>query len=64
MKCFDPSCKQLASHPIRGLKACTEHYIEALEHSAHITSLVSGLDHPIPVSMPTPKKVLDRPPVL
>lgn len=49
--CFDPNCTKPAAHKIRDSKMCTEHYIEALEYSAHISSLVIGDDHPILVSM-------------
>ncbi len=77
--CYDPNCNKPAPHLIRKFPACTAHYIEALEHSAHITSLVTGDDHPIKVNMPLAKKyvpyskldqenilkkVLDKPAVL
>jgi hypothetical protein len=45
-------CGKKSTHSIRHIKLCTEHYIEALEHSAHIVSLVTGGDHPIKVEMP------------
>jgi len=61
MNCAD--CNQPARAEIRGIQKCTEHYIEALEHSAHLTSFVTGDDHPIKVGMPTPKKAVDKPPV-
>ena len=63
MTCFDPNCQQRPKYDIRGLKLCPDHYIEALEHSGHLSSLVTGNDHPIRVSLPVPKKVLDKGPV-
>jgi len=38
--CFDPSCTAEATRNLRGFRMCIEHYVEALEHSAHIDSLV------------------------
>jgi len=49
MICAD--CKQPSRGEVQGIPKCTEHYIEALEHSAHITCLVTGDDHPIKVNM-------------
>jgi hypothetical protein len=46
----------MKKYEIRGTQMSLKHYIEALEHSAHITSIVVGDDHPIKVQMPTPKK--------
>jgi hypothetical protein len=43
---------------------CLDHYVEALEHSAHIVSLSRGYNETIIVDMPEPKKVLDTPPIL
>jgi len=34
--CYDPGCGAAAPHELLGLRACTPHYVEALEHSAHI----------------------------
>lgn len=62
MTCAD--CKQPMRASIRGIPKCAEHYIEALEHSAHITSFVTGDDHPIIVQMPFAKKVVDNKSVL
>jgi len=64
MKCFDLTCKQPALYDIRELEMCASHYIEALEHSAHLVSLVTGDDHPILVGMPIPRKGLDNSPIL
>lgn len=36
VSCFDPRCSQFANHELRGFPMCAEHYIEALEHSAHL----------------------------
>jgi len=64
MNCFDDNCVGTAAHEIRGLQMCTTHYIEALEHSAHLTSVVTGDDHPIKVQIKTPRKTLDIPETL
>lgn len=40
--CFD-GCSAPATRKLRGLWLCTPHYIEALEHSAHIVSTPMGL---------------------
>jgi len=50
---------------IREIKTCQDHYIEALEHSAHITSTVTGVRQPIDISLPDAvKKILDKLPVV
>jgi hypothetical protein len=56
MTCFDPTCHEQPKHDIRGLQMCSNHYIEALEHSSHLTSLITGDDHPIKVNMPLARK--------
>jgi hypothetical protein len=38
------SCGKSGSYAIRGLPLCAEHYIEALEHSAHIVVMVWPVD--------------------
>lgn len=58
MTCAD--CVKEALYEIRGIKKCVKHYIEALEHSAHIDSFVVGEEHPIIVQMPFAKKGLDK----
>ena len=40
--CFAYGCRIAGEHELLGLWACTEHYIEALEHSAHIRTLAVG----------------------
>jgi hypothetical protein len=40
-------CREAASHEIRGTRLCVEHYIEALEHSAHLTSNFGCDYHPL-----------------
>lgn len=37
-KCYDISCNKEAIYDIRGIKMCSDHYIEALEHSADIVT--------------------------
>jgi hypothetical protein len=92
MSCFDFTCKQPAPYHILKLRACIEHYIEAIEHGGDFlmprsdTKLIQLIaeekksreqansrslnlrstlgDDSILVDMPTPNKVLDRPPVL
>ncbi len=39
MYCFDTNCASPADRELHGLRMCTPHYIEALEHSAHIVCL-------------------------
>ena len=56
-------CTKDAPYEIRGIHKCAEHYIEALEYSAHITSFVVGDDHPIFVQMPYARKGLDKSPI-
>jgi hypothetical protein len=34
--CFDYRCEAPAAHELLGLDMCTPHYVEALEHSAHL----------------------------
>lgn len=41
MTCSD--CEQTARYEIRGIRKCSDHYIEALEHSAHLTSFAAGV---------------------
>lgn len=36
MRCFDPGCAEPGRKELRGLRMCVGHYIEALEHSAHL----------------------------
>jgi hypothetical protein len=61
------SCGVPAQHEIRGTRLCSEHYIEALEHSAHILSWVNDGNRPQAV-LPEPsveamKNYLDKPPI-
>jgi len=37
LRCY--ACHQPAAHRLHDFNMCTDHYIEALEHSAHIVSL-------------------------
>ena len=64
MTCAD--CAQPARYEIRGVQKCTEHYIEALEHSAHIVSWINEYNRPyIPLPEPSVqamKNYLDNPP--
>src|SRR6266704_5786616 len=39
MYCFDTNCASPADRELHGLRMCTPHYVEALEHSAHIVCL-------------------------
>lgn len=36
--CYAQSCTKVAEHEIRGIRMCSEHYIEALDHCAHLCS--------------------------
>jgi len=51
ISCYVPGCEAAAPHELLGLRVCTPHYIEALEHSAHIVPktylkrLSEELDH-------------------
>ena len=36
MRCFDDSCSQPATKELLGYPMCVDHYIEALEHGAHL----------------------------
>jgi hypothetical protein len=36
MKCFAGDCEGTPKYKLRGFDMCTEHYIEALEHGAHL----------------------------
>ena len=65
MICMD--CKQPAHGEVQGIPKCTDHYIEALEHSAHLTSFVTGTDYKVGIVPPSPetlKKHLDNSPNL
>ncbi|HEV1992483.1 MAG TPA: hypothetical protein VGR34_06430 [Candidatus Dormibacteraeota bacterium] len=42
ISCFATGCPIPALHELLGLRACTPHYIEALEHSAHIVTRPAG----------------------
>lgn len=39
LRCFDRSCQEPVRHRLLDLSMCTTHYIEALEHGAHIVLL-------------------------
>ena len=41
--CFDDGCHAPATRELNGFPMCTRHYIEALEHSAHIVCRPVGL---------------------
>jgi hypothetical protein len=60
------SCGNPAPYEIRGTALCLEHYIEALEHSAHLVSLVTGADYSIRYVEPSSvslKNYLDKGPI-
>lgn len=57
MTCAD--CNQPMRAEVLGIPKCTDHYIEALEHSAHITSLVKSSFDPLDVH-PGLVKSLDK----
>jgi hypothetical protein len=40
--CFDSECQTAADRELLGFRMCTPHYIEALEHSAHVVSRPVG----------------------
>lgn len=40
-QCFDARCSQPADYELRGFYMCLKHYLEALEHGAHLGSEVN-----------------------
>ena len=40
MKCADPSCRKRATRTLHGIPMCEAYYIEAIEHSAHIVTVL------------------------
>jgi len=52
-QCFDPNCSRAASYSLSGFDMCVEHYIEALEHSAHVK-----LYAPVPITPAKRRRLL------
>ena len=40
MKCADSSCRKRATRTLHGIPMCEDYYIEAIEHSAHIVTVL------------------------
>ncbi len=43
MSCYAQDCREPPKHELLSFPMCTPHYIEALEHSAHIVSTPVGV---------------------